>query len=482
MARREWFGRLGRGVRRVDAVLVLLLAISLLIKLALAVQLDDVPLRKDERAYVNLAQSLIATGHYPRLFLAPGYPFFVATLLEATGSLEPVRVTQVLLGTLTALLVYLVASPYLGIRAARWAAAIVAFDPVLGAFGLMIWTETLFLFLLWAALWVLLGRFALDSSWRWLGAGVLLGAAALVRPLILGITPFLVVWLLWRTWRARRNLPALDGWPRPWRAPIRACALLAVGALVTILPWTARNYRETGAFIFIDTNSAYSSLIGTEPAAMFLDKDDTWSRSWAWIGGEEFKVVLLEAPGSVQRLAFVTGIRNVREDPVRYLAACFFEGTHLWTLDNYALRHLRNGWYGGEIPRGFGRTLLVASVGIGVLVLGAGLLGLLCVPSSPLRAILVIVVGYSALVHTVLFSLSRYQVPMRPFLAVGAAWLLAATPACRRALWSDAGPTPRGWVALLFLALLLVAWGRDLPMLVDMWNTGGANHRFVTRP
>ena len=263
--------------RRIDPILLLVLVFSIAIKLTLALNVDDVPLRKDERAYVNLANNLITTGRYTSLFRPPAYPVFIAAVLESGGGIEAVRVVQVVLSTLTVLFVYLVASRHLGRRTARWAAGIVAFDPVLVAFSHFFWTETLFLFFLWAMCVALLAPFRLDRGRSWLVAGLCFGAAGLTRPVILGAAPWIVAWLLWRTLQARRSAPGLDDWPRRFAPALRAAALLAAGAFAVVLPWTARNYRELGAVILVDTNGAVAIAYGVygAPETFFIDRQGT---------------------------------------------------------------------------------------------------------------------------------------------------------------------------------------------------------------
>lgn len=64
----------------------------------------------------------------------------------------------------------------------------------------------------------------------WLGFGLLYGITALSNPAVLSVLPFLLILALWRVWRGGRRW-LLDG------------AVMALGLLAIITPWTMRNYR-----------------------------------------------------------------------------------------------------------------------------------------------------------------------------------------------------------------------------------------------
>lgn len=87
----------------------------------------------------------------------------------------------------------------------------------------------------------LLWRALLRSSrawWLYLGAGLLVGAAMLVRPAAIGLG---VVFALLVLLFARDNLR--------WPAKVGFAALLLAGNLVLVVPWQAAVYRQTGEFI-----------------------------------------------------------------------------------------------------------------------------------------------------------------------------------------------------------------------------------------
>src|SRR5690606_33913536 len=104
-------------------------------------------------------------------------------------------------------------------------------------------TEPLAALLLLAAAWVALAR---RHDWSGLvGAGLLLGLAALVRPASLLAVP-LVFFLL----------------PRPWWQALGKTVCVGAVTLMTVAPWTVRNCRVMDGCTLISTNGGWNLAIG----------------------------------------------------------------------------------------------------------------------------------------------------------------------------------------------------------------------------
>ena len=88
---------------------------------------------------------------------------------------------------------------------------------------------------------------------RLLVAGVLLGAAALVRPVVLPVLPLLV--LVWSSARF------------PVRRALRDLVVLGLAAVVVIAPWTIRNAVRMDAFVPISTNTGDNLCMSRQPGA-----------------------------------------------------------------------------------------------------------------------------------------------------------------------------------------------------------------------
>jgi hypothetical protein len=253
-----------------------------------------------------------------------------------------------------------------------------------------------------------------------------------------------------------------------------------VACLVVVLPWTWRNYRTTGAVILVDSNGPFNILVGSEAQAAFVDKDDLWSAAYGRVGGESYQDVVARDATRAQDLAMEGAVANIGEAPLRFAAKSWWEGGHLWTMDSFLLRHLRNGWYGGGVPRLVTPAVtLYAMVFFALLVLGA-LAGLTVSTASPLRGLTLMFLLHSTALFAATYSLSRYSVPLHPQLANFAA--VAFMERARLGSLLRRAPGRRIVAAAAVLILLLTAWTRDIPLMKDLVLHGGSHHRYTFIP
>lgn len=426
---------------------------------------DPTPVN-DEIDYWRLGEGLARGEGFASNFRPPLHPAFMAVFIGMGGGTVAVRLAQAFLGSLAVVLVGLVAERVGGLRAARAAAWFVALDPVLVGFSHLLWSETLYVALLLFGL-VLLLRGA--ESWHrrdWVGAGLAFGLASLARPQLLTFLPWLLPWAWLQARRAsvsRRRLFVSFG-------------LLTLATCCVVLPWSVRNFQVSGDWFLVDTNGPYNLLVSTEPGAHRVDKDDRWSPRWAAIGNLHYMVASDRAPGTVQRLALERAAQRIRANPARFLEKSLWEAGHLFTLDNFVLRHLRNDWYGVASPPGLTALLTLVCVLWTMVLYAGGGFGLLAQPASPFRGFALLAIAHALVLFGITYSLSRYAVPLRPVFAVAVAWALTHPVQVRERVRGNR------WVAamaVLFIAGLLAVWVRDLPLLADLWMTGGKGFLFV---
>lgn len=174
-------------------------------------------------------------GVLPELVRTPGYPALLALVRWAKAPLQMTLLVQVLLSSAGVGVLFLLVRRWLGSgRAALAAAAILAFSPADMLAANMFLTESLYAFMLLAAMACLLGgtggRIAFSHV---LAAGLLLGLGTLVRPVGLLIGPAVALWLA----LTRRR-----------RADLAAAAALAVLSLLPAALWAAHNARLGAGF------------------------------------------------------------------------------------------------------------------------------------------------------------------------------------------------------------------------------------------
>jgi 4-amino-4-deoxy-L-arabinose transferase-like glycosyltransferase len=220
------------------------------------------PLTHDEREYLALAQNL-ATGRgftYPaaapgepepeRFGRAPVYPLYLALVDIASGPLPllpAIKAAQAAVGTVGIWLIAVIAGRVAGRRGANAAAWIAAVYPPLVWTPAYVFSETLYMALALANVIAADRAIAPGArATRWLWCGLVGGVAALTRPAHLFFLLLLGFYLLVR----RRSMAAL---------------VVAAGALITVAPWTLRNWQEYGRPILIASEGGITFWTGNHP-------------------------------------------------------------------------------------------------------------------------------------------------------------------------------------------------------------------------
>jgi 4-amino-4-deoxy-L-arabinose transferase-like glycosyltransferase len=450
------------GAWRTDRVFLLIAAVSFVAKMVLVSTLPH-SVFLDESAYRNIALSWLAKGTYPTLFRPPLYPALVTLSYAAGLQTMGIRLLQVVLSILTLVPVYRITSRNYGEKPARVAAALVAFNPVLIMFSNRLWSETVFILLQMVIIDLLTSGKSGVRAWAL--AGVLFGFAALTRPAVLTTLPLI---LLWTLLQAHRDGRAWSRWSARYGVLVATC-------FVVILPWTVRNMRATGDFVLIDTNGPFNILVGTQPDAAFVEKDDMWTDHFGLLPDGFYASTANAHPAAAQAEALAIARQNVADDPSRYVLKSLWEAGHLWTADSFLLRHLRNSWF-GPVPQWLIAGVTIVSVGFFVTLVLAGVAGLATTPVGPYRGLALLLLIHSTVFFGLVFSLSRYLLPLHPVLAIpGGATLVALRPTLRELTHGALRRRVLFWS--VFVALVGV-WISGLPKLVDMVTTGGSHYPY----
>jgi 4-amino-4-deoxy-L-arabinose transferase-like glycosyltransferase len=227
----------------------------------------------DSRAYYALSKALYEEGSYggPEFDdssdWSPGAPLLYAAAFYATGAAREgtARIVELLLGLGAIVVVYLLGRR-INCRPAGLVGAfgVAVYPPFIHSTGAL-FSEPAAILALPAA--VLAFLWAGDprphtTRVRWLVPGLLFGATAMIRPeyLLVGVT-FAV-------------LAALRvGLPQGWKPGAAAAALLLVGFLLPIVPWTVRNAVELDRFVPVSTGGGKALYVGT-----YLPADGEYQR------------------------------------------------------------------------------------------------------------------------------------------------------------------------------------------------------------
>lgn len=419
-------------------LLLLVLSISAFIQFTVVSRtVVDGPLRADAGQYFSYAYNLSHHGVFsmsptwqegaknlplrPDSLRAPGYPVFLALVGRPEANetyLRRVTTAQAVLGVLSVLLVYLIASRFLAPGWALTAALLTALSPHLAMMSTYLLTESLFFFLLMGSLLMLLVAVQSNRRWPWIATGVLWGLSTLVKPTaqFFPVVLFFVVLVV----------PSLRS--------VRLSAALAFACFVAVLaPWVIRNQSaavERPASLMVLTLAH-----GSYPDFMYQGRRETFGFPYRF--DPQIDVISRDLPSVLGHIA-----GRFRAEPLTYLRwyAIGKPGYFLawgnvqgWDILVYPVLHTP---YFEDPLFGLVRTLsyflhwplmLLGLAGAAILALRARWL-VLSPAQNTAATVVALLVVYAIAFHMIVAPFPRYGVPFRPL-------IFALAMLTLRALW-----------------------------------------------
>jgi len=334
-------------------------------------------LREDGDGYGMIAQT-IRDGTYTDITRGPVYPIFVA----AAGSPAVVKFWQALLDTVTCWFVFLLAGRNWK-AAALWAIYPFAIWRVAFINKEVLLTLLVVVYVCMQLLALRCGRF-----WQWLAAGGLLALVNLCKPTFLA-WPLVVLAIVLLH-----------------RLSLSRVAALIVAMVVVVAPWTWRNYAEThGAFLPVATEQGgMTTFIGNYQPTLGL---------WEGPGKSEWMLAVAEIraqhPGAsvveLDRVYYASALKQVLGNPVKATGMFVRKCARFWFLS--AAR----------------REQAIAFV---IQMTYLALLGIGLWRRWPWEAETVLVlalIGYVMLIHTLSYADLRFSVYVMPLVCVLASGL-----------------------------------------------------------
>jgi 4-amino-4-deoxy-L-arabinose transferase-like glycosyltransferase len=379
----------------------------------------------DERTWTDWAKTVASdrVGFSPlrtrMIFHPPLYPYFLAVPYHVFGTLEAAKWVQAFFATLLVPAVGLVGFRIFGTRVGLTAAALCAFYPELVWFSVHFWVENVFLVLLWWAFERLLASDANGSRSAAIAAGLLWGLAILARETGLYFLPVAAAWMIWRT-------------PHRAGAPLRA-ALFVVTTVLTVAPWTYRNYVLFHAVVPVSTAGGLNLFQGN-----------------ARLTRQEVYDLYEAVQGRIEQYRFGQreGLRAIRERQPWWIAEKLHEQMPMfWEAESMAVIHVKRGAYGPVRPS-VAVAVAVVMLAPYLAVLAFFVLGLARLGWDRRVLLLVAFLGYYNLIHVATHGFNRYRMPVMPIVFLLAASAFVAWRERRLAL------SPRRRVVAAALALL----------------------------
>ncbi|HKP52868.1 MAG TPA: hypothetical protein VJ183_09465 [Chloroflexia bacterium] len=387
----------------------------------------------DEREYFGAAH-MLAEGRGFSFFdtalwiRPPLYVVMLAGVMRFAGtSYLPVLLLQSLLSAATLLSLGWLAWRVAGRGPARWAVGLGALFLPFTLFAGLLLSETLFTLLLAVTLVALLrAREALSGglskSLPWLVAsGILLGLSALTRATALGFLPLAALWLAFPAWKnlglssgvAQAKLGQEGSWIR---MRILAASLMVSACLVTLIPWTVRNYVAYGKFVAIDTTGGYN----------------LWLASVGVRDEERLQADYRAIPNQADRQAYAYGRawENISADPMGFLGKGLKESLDLWKPQFGSEERQVRAYTLGRVPGWHLLSLLFFDDFLYVVILCLSVVGLALASPHPLKGLTGLWVLLWVLISFIFFAVTRFRLPivaaLLPWAGIGANLLVTS--------------------------------------------------------
>lgn len=352
----------------------------------------------------------------PTAFYPVGYPLFLGGLFALFGDhLWVGQAANVVIGVGVCLLIYRVSMAIFGDRvAATVAVALFTFYPNQIGYTPGLMTEVLYPFLILLAFAIL---FAGQRFVNLFLFGLIMGLATLIKSQTL-LLPLIVcggALLLELKW----SRVATVG---------RGLAIMYLGLVITVAPWTARNYVAFGRFVPVSTNDGVDLLNGNNPGANGDVAPDDVLKTMT--GGD------ILGPTPATEIASELRTRElamswIENNPLRAIALMPKKIWRLWGIDGdsewayragsdlyqpfvrvfRALRWINQGYY----------MLMVAATGGALVMLWrrGALFDAKIMPSLVMAA-------YTTLLAMVFSGQARYHHFLTPWMVMYAGWLVSS--------------------------------------------------------
>ena len=375
----------------IEKKVILTLVIAFLLRFSFVFIYPQFPVVSDAKDYDSLGWNLARGNGFmdeagkAEIHRSPGYPFFLAVIYK------------------TLLLIFLITKDIFGKNTALFSLSIASFYPPFISYSGILYTETLFTFLIILLIYLFLYAIRRKSWWFCVLLGVTAGYAVLLREeFLLVLLSFFVLTAIYS------------------KGSFKKIIYLILGVLLVIAPWTIRNYKVSDQFVLV------SSQLGS---ILWIS---SYKGEWLeWHFEDPYYKSLIKGLSKSERnkLLLNEGIKNIKEAPFRYLKFCFKGLGRFWIAGHsntfYGLRDSFKNYF---TVGAFGKIIIKALFLVfnTILIILGGYGALMAIKKLRDKGIellfLILPVFIIMTVHFFLFGTDRYQVPIMPSIIIFAAF------------------------------------------------------------
>ena len=403
------------------------------VRVGFVATLDERLTWADEQSYVDIARLLAAGDGFVSSSYrgAPILPAYLALVFHFFGDAFLVaRIGQAILGGLTCLLLMRIGSLLVGPTAGALAGVLLAVYPPHVYLAGVFYSSALETFFCAVAVWlaarVATGHGAAGVA---LACGAVLGLGILTRPAYVVLAPCIAT-----VWLARGALG--------FRRAAAAGAALAIGVVVVVLPWSARNRAVYGRFVLVSSGGGTTLWKGNNELADGTADDRFlgWGRP-VWMErrarldpGER---AALDAKYDALHARVVAREREVgdtylaMDDVLGPVARTYVTEEPMAALGRAGRKLLTFfSAFSPTLTEGAPRWMPLVAAATFYPVLALALLAPALAPTRAAGLLLpYAVVAAVAASHALLTSCTRFRLPLDPYLILGAALALVALAA-----------------------------------------------------
>ncbi|GEM_PF-6705131 len=384
-------------------LLLIFLFLGIALRLVFVLGFTQPLVHGDDIAYDNMGSNFIKWFFEDKESLygtskPPLYPLFLYIVYTLFGhNILHAYLAQVALDTVSMIGVfyisYFIFSSY---RASILAVLLYAVYPSFIWHTGILYTETLFTFLLISAVLAINKAMKTNSKLWYFLSGALLGIGTLCRPIAFHFTFFFCIFLMLIY---RKTL----------KHTLVRCLLVIIGLFIAVSPWTARNYLLAKEFVPITVSSGWYLLYANAPLAydnFWQDPHPSFKRTdEMMVTVYNDKRINRDSPLEVDNAAFRLAVQLALKHPFRFAASCGMRFKKLWFNVGYEYA-----------PSSFAYFIMSFHI----------ILFALCFTVMPFTDLswlkkafpILLILLYFTLFHSVIHSVYRFIIPAVPFLLI----------------------------------------------------------------
>jgi hypothetical protein len=255
-------------------------------------------------------------------------------------------------------------------------------------------TESLFIFLLTVSVLLLIKAINRSSAMRFFLSGLCWGLAVLTRSVIWSFTALLIIYLIFVLKNQRLH-------------SVKYIVIFILGILVTIFPWSVRNYKLYGIFSPVVGGGFYIYAANNPTAS-------AGAGGWYMLKDLHLEKDIMEEASKLsvpqlEKFFLKRALRFVLESPKKFAILAAKKFMNMW-----------RPYYSGA--RLLNKIIMVCTDLLFIYPLSIS--GMILWRNKKSVILFYLLIAYYCLIHMVLISVLRYRLPVAPFLIIFSAFAL----------------------------------------------------------